>query len=140
MARLGLDWKRGRRVREWALLVALLPSLTFVGHWRPHVDIPGTNLYVGLPAPAGESQPHTHSGQTRDGGDDHASHCHANASSCTDVPYVGASAFALLTESASFIGAAVVLTAVALAAWRPHRTLAIAPEPRPPRLLSSVPS
>ena len=127
--RLVLGTRRWQRVQKWALLTALLPSLTFMGHWTPHVDIPGTNLYIGFPEP---NVAQSHSG-TSSAGHDHRSHCHADASSCTDVPFTGGSAFGLLAETAAFLGGALALGAAVVLAWRPAGSVAVGPDLRPPR-------
>jgi len=113
------------RLRAWALLVALIPSLAFFGHWTPRLPIPGTSLYVGLPV----STVHDH-GQA---GSDHESHCHTDSSACSDVPFTGVSAFALLSQTVTLLGAAATMVALSTIAWRPGRIQTLSPEPRPPR-------
>jgi hypothetical protein len=109
------------------LLIAILPSMTFLGHWGLQFDIPGSRFYVVLmPAP----QEHEH-----DPGEEskHEQHCHANAASCTDVPFTGASPFALLQSSVEHLGAMALLIAFSVAVWRPGRSLTIGPELQPPQ-------
>jgi hypothetical protein len=113
------------RIGARALLIAFLPSLLFLGHWTIRFDIPGTDLYVGMPESA-----HVH---TEGDGHDHAQHCHANVASCSDVPFTGASAFALMSESVAYLGFGGVLLALGLCWWTPSRTATVAPEPTPPR-------
>lgn len=117
------------RVQYLALLVAILPSLTFLGHWSLKIDVPRTDLYLTLIAPSHHDDEHA-------GNDDqqaHTNHCHANAASCTDVPFTGASPFALLGDSIAYLGAATLLVALTLGIWRPWATLTVGPELRPPR-------
>lgn len=110
------------------LLIAILPSLTFLGHWGLQFDIPGSHLYVVLmPVESG----HDHVSPAEESR--HEQHCHANAASCTDVPFMGASPFALLQYSVAHLGALALLIALSVAVWRPGLSLTIGPEPRPPR-------
>lgn len=115
------------------LLIALLPTLTFLGHWSLQIDVPGTNLYVVLIP--GEPE-HSHAADSQEPEDEasHSQHCHTNAGSCSDVPFTGVSPFALLSESVAHLGEGGALIALVLALWRPWRSLAIAPEEMPPRL------
>ena len=117
------------RVQYIALLVAILPSLTFLGHWSLNLDIPGTDLYLTLIAASDHHDEHA-------GHDDpqaHTNHCHANAASCTDVPFTGASPFAFLHDSIAYLGAGALLVVLTLRAWRPWSALTVGPELRPPR-------
>lgn len=116
------------RAVVWLLLIGILPSLTFMGHWPAlHVDIPGTNLYLGLPD-VGESA------RGHQGGQSHENHCHESVASCSDQPITGISAFALLAESVALIGVAGALVAVAARWWQPRRPVSLLPELQPPRL------
>ena len=107
------------------LLAALLPMLTFVGHWPAHLDIPGTDYYVALPFAA---PVHSHQTET-----DHGSHCHANSASCTDKPVGAGVGFALLNESLAMLGAAALLIAAASFARRMPDSIELTPEPGPPK-------
>jgi hypothetical protein len=137
-----------RRLVSWWLLIAILPALTFLGHWpETRIDIPGTNAWFVVPLTGGHDDgAHEHAGagaQSRgtttigtEDPDAHARHCHADAASCTDAPFTGASAFALLCESVALLGAAGVQFALVSAWWRPSRVLSTAPDLRPPRPLA----
>jgi hypothetical protein len=117
------------RAQYIVLLVAILPSLTFLGHWSLNLDIPGTDLYLTLIAASHHDDEHAgHEDEQA-----HTNHCHANAASCTDVPFTGASPFALLHDSIAHLGAAALLVVLTIGAWRPWSTLTVGPEPRPPR-------
>lgn len=132
---MGLPGMISVRTRQLALLLAYLPSLLFIGHWPLAVDIPGTDLYIGLPlTPAARS----HAGPTTPEGEghDHAQHCHADLGACSDVPFTGASPFALLSEAVAFLGAAGLLLFVACGPWRPHHVMTVLPGRRPPRPLA----
>lgn len=118
--------------RVWSLLLAILPTLTFLGHWGLNIDIPGTDLYVtiipGETGADGHTQSHGPAGQQS-----HEQHCHAGVATCSDIPFTGASPFALLTDSLAKLGAAGALVALALLFWRPGRTASVGPELQPPR-------
>ena len=114
----------------WLLLLGFLPSITFMGHWPAlHVDIPGTGLYVGLPAPAKPA----HADET---GQSHENHCHESVASCSDQPITGISAFALLNETVVFLGVSAMLVAMVALTWQPRRAVSLIPELQPPRLSS----
>lgn len=134
-----LGWQAfAPRFRSWALVVALLPTLTFLGHWTLQFDIPGTNLFV-LVVP-GETAPdaHTHDGGTQPGDNhSHEQHCHAGVASCSDIPFTGASPFALLNDSLAYLGACGALTVLAVLFWRPVASASVSPDLRPPRLLAA---
>jgi hypothetical protein len=110
----------------------MLPTLTFLGHWSFHIDVPGTNLYV-LIVPGEQAPAVTHDSQQQGDGQSHERHCHAGVASCSDIPFTGASPFALLSDSLAYLGASAALTAVALAFWRPGAVASVGPELQPPR-------
>ena len=122
------------RVQYVTLLVAILPSLTFVGHWSLNLDVPGTDLYLTLIA----ASHHDDELARHDDQQAHTNHCHANAASCTDVPFTGASPFASLHDSIAYMGAAALLVVLAFGTWRPSSTLTVGPELRPPRRTSGT--
>lgn len=117
----------GRRRASWLLVLALLPTLTFFGHWPAEISIPGTGYYLALPgaapAPAG------------DDGHDHSSHCHADASSCSDVPATAGVTFAILNECVALFGACGLFVLLALRWWKPGEGFTPSPELEPPRAL-----
>lgn len=126
----GGETRRAQRVRRrmaLLMLVAILPSLTFLGHVSFHIDLPGTALYVGLPSPAGGH--HEGDGEPAE----HERHCHAGVASCSEVPFAGASAFLLLQESASMLGAAALLVLVVAVMRQPAGVPWRAPLAPPPR-------
>jgi hypothetical protein len=117
-----------RRRALW-LFIALLPMLTFVGHWPTHVDLPGTNLYLTIPF-AGPV----------DGaaaGHDHSQHCHDDAAGCSKTPATAGVGFALMNESLALLGAAALMLAVAAVTRRAPNSCEYAPDPGPPRLALS---
>ncbi len=114
-----------RRAALW-LLLALLPMLTFAGHWPSHIDIPGTNFYLALPF---ATQGHEHAGST----DDHGRHCHSNAASCTDVPAAAGVSFALMNESIAALGVGALMVAIAIRSRQSPLSTSISPERRPPK-------
>jgi hypothetical protein len=107
-----------------ALLAAYLPSLVFLGHWPLRVDIPGTDLYVGLPKQAAHSHTEGHG---------HENHCHESAASCSDAPVVSTATVGLLEETISFQTDERAILAPSSEWWAPHQAQSIAPEPPPPR-------
>lgn len=112
-----------RHVMAWLLFAAYLPSLSFVGHWEPHFDIPGTDYYVGLPHGAGHDHDHS----------DHAQHCHANLGSCSDLPLVSTATVGLLArsvEQGNMEGKGLLRPGDS---WSPHAAIAPSPELPPPR-------
>jgi hypothetical protein len=113
-----------RRRALW-LFLALLPMLTFAGHWPSQIDIPGTNFYLALPL---ASHAHVH-----DSGEDHGRHCHANAASCSDVPAPAGAGFALLSETLALLGAAALMVVVATRVQRAPAGRELSPELKPPR-------
>lgn len=123
------------------LLIAILPALTFFGHWPViTIPMPGAALDLTVPfvseesayEPAGATTPGTTTGSSSDA-HEHAQHCHADAASCTDVPFAGASAFGLLNDPMALLGAGALLTIVIGTTWKPRRGAAIGPDLRPPR-------
>jgi hypothetical protein len=126
-------YARSVRVPAWLVLLAIFPALTFLGHWPAlSVDIPGTDLFLGWPG-----QAHTHDDGAPESpdhdADGHARHCHSGVATCSDVPFTGASGFALLQEAMAAIGAAGVLTLLVVAVWGPARPRLPGPETPPPR-------
>jgi hypothetical protein len=133
----------GVRARHAVLLLALLPMLTYMGHW-PSLEfpIPGTGAYWQLPFSDGwgaghdDSAGHSHSHDTEEG--DHAQHCHTNMGSCL-VATVGAiAAAAILMAVVAFIGRASRLVGWETAAQTPPLDWLAAPLTPPPRLLSGT--
>jgi hypothetical protein len=121
---------RDRQV-SWTLLIALLPTLLFFGHWPDiQFSLPGTGLTLAVPFIS-----HDHSGAPDEDG--HTQHCHANVGTCTDVPFTGASAFAYLSESVAALGIAAAFIGLVALCWRPLADQSVAPELQPPRLTCS---
>jgi len=115
-----------RRRFSWVLFLALLPSLSFFGHWPEQFAIPGTAYAIAIPGAAGGAEAH-----------DHASHCHAEAASCSDAPAAAGVSFALMNESLTLLVAGGVLVLLALRWWVPGEDHPLSPEPAPPRFLSA---
>ena len=120
---------------SWMLFVALLPTLLFFGH-RPdvHVSLRGSGLTLTAPF-IGHSRGGAEVTDTESGGTvaHHDQHCHANVGSCSDVPFTGISAFALLSESVSCIGRAGALVGLECSSWQPTAEATVPPRLRPPR-------
>jgi hypothetical protein len=121
----------GRRRASWILVLALLPTLTFFGHWPGQIPIPGTGYHLAIPgsstaAPAGAANE----------GHDHASHCHADAATCSDVPATAGVSFAILNETLALFGAGGLFVLLALRWWVPGEGFTPSPELEPPRALA----
>jgi hypothetical protein len=130
-----LSSARTRRRVSWALLAALLPMLTFMGHWPASLPIPGTDLYVSVPF-AGAEQAHSHeAGAGAGAGADEASHeqhCHAGAAGCSDIPAAAGVSFGLMNQPVAFvIGGLLLLMGVRW--WQPRASTTISPVLQPPR-------
>lgn len=115
-----------RSTFSWVLFLALLPSLSFFGHWPNEFAIPGTAYAIAIPGAAGGTDAH-----------DHASHCHAEAASCSDAPAAAGVSFALMNESLTLLVAGGVLVLLALRWCVPGEDHPLSPEPAPPRFLSA---
>lgn len=118
----------GRRRASWILILALLPTLTFLGHWPGQISIPGTDYYLAIPGSA--SAP---SGDTSTSAHDHTRHCHADAASCSDVPAAAGVSFALMNETLALIVAGGLFVLLALRWWVPGEGFSPSPELEPPR-------
>jgi len=130
-----LSSARTRRRASWVLLAALLPMLTFMGHWPASLPIPGTDLYVSVPF-AGAEQAHSHeAGAGAGAGADEASHeqhCHAGAAGCSDIPAAAGVSFGLMNQPVAFvIGGLLLLMGVRW--WQPRASTTISPVLQPPR-------
>lgn len=92
------------------LLFALVPALTFFGHWPTlSLPIPGTDFYVGRPS--AEHGVHAHEHTTVQGdSDDHEAHCHASLATCMGSSPLGDAPVAALAGFVALLGAT--------AAWR----------------------
>ncbi len=118
---------------SWVMLLALVPMLSFMGHWPTSVPIPGTELYLSVPL-AGAEHHDDHSAASED---EHAQHCHGGAASCSDVPAAAGVSMAALAGGSGFVIVSNVLIALLAAAWRPRNTNSLTPGLRPPRTLLS---
>jgi hypothetical protein len=118
----------GRRRASFILAFALLPTLTFFGHWPAELPIPGTAYYLALPGAAPASG--------EDDGHDHSRHCHADAGSCSDAPASAGVTFAILNEFVTLLGASGIFLLLALRWWNPGEGFTPSPELEPPRALS----
>lgn len=134
-----------RQLASWAMALALLPSLLFLGHWGVSIRIPAAGVNVVL-VPASQAALGEHASKPQDRGrpygdkpDGHGRHCHGDAASCSDVPFAGAGGFAVLRDFAVGLGMA---SGSVLAALMVHVLAALhmpSPERRPPRAMASGP-
>ena len=93
----------GTNSRSLLLLVAILPALTFLGHWPALVfPVPGVEAVIAVPFFGHDGNSFAADSHANE--QEHEQHCHANASSCSDVPFTGASAFALMNTAVASLG------------------------------------
>lgn len=126
---MGRTLSRSRTQRRISIFLALslFPMLTFMGHWPAAVPIPGTDEYLSVPL-AG------HATHEEEDAHDHSQHCHGDSASCTDVPALAGTGFALMQEVLAVFTAGSLLWAVALQWWQPRRPNSLLPELQPPRM------
>lgn len=119
------------------MLLALLPMLTFMGHWpRITVDLPGDSEFVLSPGSqhGSGSIAHTHTGGGADSDEGHhGEHCHSGVATCTDIPFTGGVTVLNLQETV--LGLGLSSAAFRAAAWAGTilTPAAIDPDLRPPR-------
>ncbi len=119
------------------LILSLLPTLLFVGHWSLRIDIPGTDSYIGAPTARAETSVHHHVPSSKDGGHEHEQHCHANAATCADAAAVPVAPVAHLAEAVATLGADSPWRQIPIEARRlAGRT--VAPQFPPPRPTSAA--
>lgn len=126
---MGRTLTRSGTQRKVSILLALslVPMLTFMGHWPAAVPIPGTDQYLSVPF-AG------HASEEEEGAHDHSQHCHGDSASCSDVPALAGTSFALMEEVLAVFTAGGLLWAAALQWWMPLRPNSLLPELQPPRM------
>jgi hypothetical protein len=117
-------------VRRAALLLfaALLPMLTYVGHWPAFaIAIPGTAYELSLPFVAAETA-----------AGDHHQHCHADAADCSSGPGSVALAISVLAAGLAFRIPEGPLRLIGGASSRLRVQFLPAPEPGPPRAAAAT--
>ncbi len=107
------------------LAFALLPMLTFAGHWEPRIDIPFTNYYWGIPAHT-HAQPSTHE-------HNHEGHCHGDSASCASKPVTSGVGFGLLRDTLLLLGASAIAFGITATTWKPAHWANVRPELQPPQ-------
>lgn len=112
-----------QRLFALALLAALLPTITYFGHWpRLAIPLPGVDAELTIPFASAETA-----------SSDHHQHCHGEAAECTSGPGSLALAVTILAAAIAF---AIPGGPLRLLGSRPsHLRLQFlpAPEPAPPR-------
>ncbi len=120
------------------LCLALLPTLLFLGHWGIAFTLPIVDVHIVL-VPESEQRDLVHPSSGPDEQDEsasHSRHCHGGVATCSDVPYAGASGFALLSESVAMLASAP--TAASIRELGELSALCDpGPDPRPPQALLS---
>lgn len=119
--------RRRRLQYAWILFYAILPTITFAGHWDVQVRFPGTATTVGF-APS-----HTHASSASGEAAAHSDHCHVDAAGCSDQPLVSGASVAHFRES---LASAVVMGEVHgyfLATLVPPEGASVGPDLPPPR-------
>lgn len=119
----------GRTTMAWGLLIALLPSLLYLGHWSLRIPLPRTDSYVAV----GALEP-AH-GHGEDG--EHGRHCHGDASCSDSPPAPMLSAFALVAEAGLLAAAALTLRPVISIEHVLGPQAVHGPEAPPPRVAGS---
>ena len=127
----------------WALLLSLLPMLTFFGHWpAAAVTLPGTGVEFRLPfsgpplAPGG----HTHGDGHPHAQGDHEAHCHTAMATCAETQIGGQAPVTVLLETVALLlgaGAWVALAVCAGCALRSTDLERLDPPPRTPLLIAA---
>lgn len=121
------------RRRSLFLLVALLPMLTYLGHWpRLGFDVPLTGGYWELPFVSGP--PSSHHGSEADEEPHHAQHCHADSASCLNGTAEAIAFGALLAAFIDTLGADGPSLILPLASRRLPQGRTLSPDRPPPRL------
>ena len=119
---------RARRRASWALLLALLPILTFMGHWPAAVHIPGTESYLSIPLAGAEGH------DDESDHHNHSEHCQAGSAGCSDTPAAAGVTIAVgNTALAIALADGLLLLALALS-WRPAEMRSLVPDTRPPKM------
>jgi len=109
------------------LLLALLPQPLRLGHWDlSTIDIPLTDLYIGLPGTPGHDHTHTTV-------EDHANHCHEGTASCGSFSAAAGLTIPALAAATLFGLAALALRRLPLAAAVAPASWVLAPIAPPPR-------
>lgn len=112
---------------SWVLMAALLPMLTFMGHWPAELHIPGTGIYLGIAA--GGAHNHEHDG----GGEGHSQHCHGDSAGCSEAPATAGVSFGLMNDAVALAMAGGLLLLVATHVRTGLSQNVLAPDLRPPR-------
>lgn len=113
----------------WILLLALAPSVTFLGHWPSlQFDIPGTDAYVQVPLTGAHEQP----------GEDHERHCHGDSSGCSDSPGSLGVSLGLVQDAHGLFATDALLLRSYPAPNSPLTAAEFGVEPPPPRLAASL--
>lgn len=120
--------RRRSETFAWTLLLALVPMLSFFGHWEIRFDIPGTGYYFSWPTDSSDDHDDPASSH------EHAGHCHGEVASCSGSPVTAAAPVALLSRDLVFPVADALLTPLLSAPWRPAGANVVIPDPPPPRL------
>lgn len=87
------------------LILSLLPTLLFVGHWSLRIEIPGTDSYIGAPMAQAAASGHHHGASGEESEHEHEQHCHANAATCADAAAVPVAPVGHLAEVVATLGA-----------------------------------
>ncbi len=111
----------GSKRAAWFLAVAMLPMLTYMGHWEnPAGLLPAAILGEFAPhSHESAAHPHSHGEQEH-----HTQHCHGDVASCSDIPYAG-------SATVVFLAYAVDGLAMRAPRWLQDAILTITPAGQP---------
>jgi hypothetical protein len=122
-----------QRLSAVVMLLALMPALTFFGHWAcPYLKAPAADAALAIASSAHAHAEHGLAHLPRTGVTDHSHQGYGESGGLGARSNVQAP-LALLNEATIFSSVILMAGLVALGAWRPSRVMTISPQLPPPR-------